>query len=57
VVLWTYGSGGATLDDSGPQLANGLFEIVLGQFARTGSVAIPPDDANAQSAGCIKSSG
>ena len=33
VVLWTYGSGGATLDDSGPQLANGLFELVLGQFA------------------------
>lgn len=33
VVLWTYGSGGATPDDSGPQLANGLFELVLGQFA------------------------
>lgn len=33
VVLWTYGSGGATVDDSGPQLANGLFELILGQFA------------------------
>lgn len=33
VVLWTYGSGGATVDDSGPRLANGLFELRLGQFA------------------------
>lgn len=34
VVLWTYGHGGPTVDDSGPQSANGLFELVLGQFAQ-----------------------
>jgi hypothetical protein len=33
VVLWTYGHGGATANDSGPQLANGLFELHLDQFA------------------------